>query len=396
MSPTAVSVRQEGGKDGACHHVHAVARGEHAPLAVRSEPSASLLTAGSARWQCELICHSNSKHLQYIYTGFSLLRRRGLIDLRQRIANDAIVLPQRVQHLRNARHAHLKVIVNGALRLHYDTHDSEDIDEEYLAQADYYFKRSYSEAHLRRRGYDTTKIRPLGLYYEVYPDGMDVHRWIRILKLERGLETRARKLVHAVPKMAAVEALPDYAAPPRILLNLKAWDPFDQPDRLQEKVEERIRLNDMRAQCLRMLRSEFGPAFSGGFVHSAYARRHYPDLLLPDQEAASKHNYLRLLKSFPICVATTGLHGSIGAKFAEYVCLAKAILSERLLYIAPGDLREELNYLPFSTAEECVAQARRLFDDADLRHRLMSNNARYYNASLRPDALVLNTLLRAA
>jgi hypothetical protein len=117
--------------------------------------------------------------------------------------------------------------------------------------------------------------------------------------------------------------------------------------------------------------------------------------LLPVQGAASKDNYLRQLRSFPICVATTGLHGSTGAKFAEYICLAKAIISERLLYAAPGDLREEQNYLSFTSAEECVAQARRLFDDGDLRHRLMSNNARYYNAWLRPDALVLNTLLQA-
>ncbi|RPI62524.1 MAG: hypothetical protein EHM50_03810, partial [Lysobacterales bacterium] len=80
-----------------------------------------------------------------------MLRRRGLIDLCQRITKEPIVLTQRVQHLRDGRHAHLRVILNGSLRLHYDTHDSEHVDEEYLGQADHYFKRSYSESHLKQR-----------------------------------------------------------------------------------------------------------------------------------------------------------------------------------------------------------------------------------------------------
>jgi hypothetical protein len=96
-----------------------------------------------------------------------------------------------------------------------------------------------------------------------------------------------------------------------------------------------------------------------------------------------------------ICVATTGLHGSIGGKFAEYVCLSKAILSEKLQYAVPGDLREGRNYLEFTTADECVEQAWRLFSDRALRNRLMCNNARYYNAWLRPDMLILNSLLTA-
>lgn len=357
-----------------------------APVVLRARPR---------RLHCELICHSNSKHLQYVFTGFALLARRGLIDLRQSIVKQSAVLPQRVQHLRTARHAHLRVVVDGRLRLHYDTHDSEEIDEEYFEQADHYFKRSYSRAYVERAGYDMGKIHPLGLYYEVYPNGLDLRRYSRILALEHGGTTKVRKLVHAVPKLSEAEALPDFDAPPRILFNVKAWDPHDAADRLPEKVEERRQLNEMRARCLRLLKAEFGSAFYGGFVHGPYARKHFRDLLLPDERLASKSNYMKLLRSFPICVATTGLHGSIGAKFAEYICLSKAILSERLSYEVPGDIQEGRNYLQFTTAEECVAQARRLFDDAELRHRLMVNNARYYNAWLRPDVLVLNTLLTA-
>jgi hypothetical protein len=119
-------------------------------------------------------------------------------------------------------------------------------------------------------------------------------------------------------------------------------------------------------------------------------------VLIADPMLAAKRRYMKLLQSHPICVATAGLHGSIGGKFAEYVCLSKAILSEKLHYTVPGDLREGRNYLEFATADECIEQARRLFSDRALRNRLMSNNTRYYNAWLRPDMLILNTLLAAS
>jgi len=192
-----------------------------------------------------------------------------------------------------------------------------------------------------------------------------------------------------------MQALPDYAAPPRLLFNVKAFDPHNEPDRLAAKAEERMQINEMRAACIRALRTEFGRHFFGGFVPSGYARKHFKDELIREPELAAKKNYLRLLEAHPICVATTGLHGSIGGKFAEYVCLSKAILSERLNFSVPGALREGDNYLQFATVDECVEQARRLFVDRELRQRLMSHNARYYHAFLRPDMLILNTLLSA-
>jgi len=347
------------------------------------------------RIHCELRCHSNSKHLQQIFTGFWALEQRGLIDVSQRLLREPIVQPTRVQHLRDARHAHVRVLVNGALRLHYDTFDGREIDEEYLAQCDYYFKRSYDEPYLKNQGYDTAKIKPLGLYYEVYPDRFERRRIRRALALSQGLADFVRKTVKSIPTIRSMQALPDYDAPPRILFNVKAFDPHNEPERTLEKTEERVQINEMRAACIRRLRAEFGVAFFGGFVPSSYARKHFADALIPEPSLTVKRNYMKLLQSHPICVATTGLHSSIGGKFAEYVCLSKAVLSEKLSYAVPGDLREGNNYLTFTTAEECAVQARRLMSDSDLRHRLMTNNARYFNAWLRPDMLILNSLLTA-
>ena len=119
----------------------------------------------------------------------------------------------------------------------------------------------------------------------------------------------------------------------------------------------------------------------------------YRDLVVPPG-STSQVNYLNTLKAFPICVATTGLHGSTGWKLAEYVAFAKAIVSERLVYEVPGPLpRQELHRVHF--AGGCLNGVVRLIEDGALRQQLMQSNAAYYRDYLRPDALVRNALQTA-
>jgi hypothetical protein len=136
---------------------------------------------------------------------------------------------------------------------------------------------------------------------------------------------------------------------------------------------------------------EFGSSFTGGFRHSDYALEHYRHVLVSDARMASKANYLKLLASHPTCIATTGLHGSIGRKFGEYVAFFKAIVSERLGYRVPGDLAEGRNYLGFVTPEEYVEQAVRLFRDSDLRRRMTEANHHYYQEYLGPEHQMIRT-----
>ncbi|MBV1906550.1 MAG: hypothetical protein KUG75_10760, partial [Pseudomonadales bacterium] len=98
---------------------------------------------------------------------------------------------------------------------------------------------------------------------------------------------------------------------------------------------------------------------------------------------------------YPICVATTGLHQSIGWKFAEYIAFSKAILSETLNFEVPGKLSEGMNFLEFTSAEACVENASILMSDHELRKKLMLNNAIYYHKNMRPDNLILRTILTA-
>ena len=100
-----------------------------------------------------------------------------------------------------------------------------------------------------------------------------------------------------------------------------------------------------------------------------------------------------MVKESSICIATMGLHESIGWKFAEYVSASKAIVSEELHYEVPGDFQSGRNYLTFKTPEECVDQIDKLVKDEDYRYQMMVNNFNYYHQYVRPDRLVLNSLI---
>ena len=322
--------------------------------------------------KCQLFSHSNGPHLQQTYAGFLMLQRRGLIDLEQRVSAARAVIPTRTEHLRDARKAHLKVVVNSELTLHYDAHDSWEIDEEFLAGADYYFKRSFSEAHAQQLE-AREKIYPLGLYYNVYPSGVDWRGFKRSLAfIDRKNWRRAARPFDPLnwlgftPRVHLMESLPNPHVEPKVLFMARAWDPYDAADRTDQKVQERTQINDVRADCIRALRRAFGERFYGGFMHRKHALEHYPDALMPDPKAATKGSYIKLLQYYPICLATTGLHGSIGGKLAEYVAFSKAIVTEKLNHEVPGAFLEEQNYLTFSSSEQCVAQVQRLFEGAAL------------------------------
>ena len=113
------------------------------------------------------------------------------------------------------------------------------------------------------------------------------------------------------------------------------------------------------------------------------------------QRLTKKGDYLSTLKEYPICVATTGLHDSIGWKLAEYVAHSKAIVSEKLHYDLPGSFREGENYLEFASSDSCLSQVGTLMSDTVKRNDMMLRNHAYYASHVNPEALVLNTLLIA-
>jgi hypothetical protein len=300
--------------------------------------------------------------------------------------------------LRDARSSHLKVIANGETVLYYDTHDSYEIDREALQQVDFYFKRSYLDTECEKLG-AKGKVFPLGLNYLVYSDEADLFLLQRTA-LDRGTERLYNSIIALgldcftahlyAPRVRRLEVEPDFQLPPRVLFMARAFEPSIAPS--QEKREEREALNENRAKYIRILKREFGPRFLGGFMHDNYAKEKFKDCLLPDSGLSKKTRYMQLIREFPICIATTGLHGSIGWKLGEYASYSRAIVTEPLRYRLPGALDKEVNYLEFTSPQECVDAVSTLFRTPGLMYELMANNCRYYRQYVRPNSLVSNTL----
>ena len=102
-----------------------------------------------------------------------------------------------------------------------------------------------------------------------------------------------------------------------------------------------------------------------------------------------------LVRRHPICIATSGLHRSTGWKFAEYLAMSRAIVSEKLHMRLPGPIAADTHYLEFDNFESCVTAVARLFEDAGKRNALMHAAATYSLHHVRPDALVAESLRRA-
>ena len=150
-------------------------------------------------------------------------------------------------------------------------------------------------------------------------------------------------------------------------------------------------INRVRAECIRRLRDAFGDRFYGGVTPSPFAARDYADVVLDAPALSRKNAYLAFMKQFDIHIATMGLHGSTGWKFAEYLAASKAVVSETLRYESAGGLCEGTHYLAFDDADACVRQVEKLLD-ADVRGAMMRANHTYAEQHLRCDEFVRTAL----
>jgi hypothetical protein len=363
----------------------------------------SLVTDGAPR-QCTVFVSSDAPHVAQIYAGFDLLARSGELRVQRRIARPIRPRTSVPAHLRDAHLARVDVLFAHGPRLVYDMHDSWEVDSQSLMRADYLFKRSFAPDRLLTLGSAVAKVHALGLNYHVIGDQSDWFRLLTAMLWHRPWRNAIPSAATAfrwldrfayAPRVSTYESLPDRSLAPRALFIARAWDPAEIEHAGAEKVRDRIAVNERRAECIRTLRDEYGPRFVGGFMPSAFARARYPDLTDLPQVDGHKGRYLALARAIPICIATDGLHGSTGWKFAEYLALARAIVTEPLRYCVPGDLTNGIHYLDFDSCGRCVAQVARLMEDHELRFQIMAANAGYYRQWVRPDAIVRASLLRA-
>lgn len=124
------------------------------------------------KFSCELITCSDVEHLQQIYTGFSILHRKGFLELKQTIPTEFLQNKNDANRWVDYKFFNATVIINEKVKICYDTHDWNWIDEEILREVDFYFKRSYDEDYLSQFK-EKNKVFPLGLNYQVSNSDID-------------------------------------------------------------------------------------------------------------------------------------------------------------------------------------------------------------------------------
>jgi len=278
-------------------------------------------------------------------------------------------------------------------KLCFDVHDSDNIDEDSLRECLMYFKRSYNP---RRHPTLSPKIRALGLNCEVYPSGLNMGALSFAARRRDYLTVLKHALAPVIgrprPRVSEIEPTAlRHLTGPRVLFLARLWDPAAVQS--PEEREERLRINEKRVECIQLLRQQLGELFTGGLIECPVSKRTYPSLVVHASQTR-RATYLRHVQRHEICIATAGLHGSTGWKFAEYLAKSRAIVCEQPSFSAPG-LTEGTHYLPFDEPGECVAYAEKLLSNPSLRAQMMDANGKYFRRYLRPDALVANAIRQA-
>jgi hypothetical protein len=342
--------------------------------------------------ECEMEYVANP-HLMQIYSGFFELQKKGVIDLKVKPTGKVTTAP----HV-------LIVTVNNKYKVAYDTLDGfswivGDKDQnlshfQNSYNVDFYFKRSFHQTLLQYKPANC-RVFPLGLNYNIYPN-YNMLSFNPSLKDKLKYVMKTNKLFRKLANKSFFytqdfEYYPTKHSVDRILFLTRVWDPAEA--RWEGSRPHREMVNQTRAECIRLCRKEFGNRFTGGLSTDAYSTKHFGDLIMPS-EYTSKSRFLQAVREHSICIATTGLHDSIGWKFGEYVAASRAIVSEPLQYELPGDFKKDQNYLEFQSPEQLIEQIYKLINNKELIMHMMKANYYYYNNYVKPDNLVLNTLLQ--
>jgi hypothetical protein len=341
--------------------------------------------------ECEIEYFPNF-HLTQLYSGFFELQRKGIIDLKIKPVKNA-----------SSKYSIINALINKKHRVVYDTLDGltwipgdVQVNLEHFQKTydtDFYFKRSYSPLMADYHPANC-QVYPLGLNYNVQPEK-------NLLKYSGSIHARFKYFIKTNKLLKKVSAksffyahdfeyYPVKPARPNVLFLTRLWDPADAKS--QRSVELRTSLNRTRVACIKKCRQEYGKDFTGGVFVEKFATANHRDLIM-DASLTNKASYLQNVKEHAICIATTGLHNSIGWKMGEYVAASRAIVSEPLRFELPGNFAKDENYLEFETADQLIAQINRLRTDPDKISRLMFNNFHYYNNFVKPENLVLNSLI---
>ena len=325
---------------------------------------------------CKLILHSKAGHLNQIYTGFSQLEKQGYLTLTKENNFDT-------------NKQILEVIINNNIKIIYDTMDEEEfyaVDVMKIKNIDYYFKRSFKKEVANKYEF---KSFPLGLNYNVYSE------YRNILGLQDRIKNKIKKFIRKDKYnfySRDFEKAPIPSNNPKICFLTRVWDINGKEIENENVRKERDEINKFRVECIRACKKAFGDNFIGGIEDSEFAREYYSDVIIKDKFITKRDNFLDLIKECDICIATTGLHKSIGWKFGEYIAASRAIVTEPLCYELPGNIEKDRNYIEFNNVNQLINILKELMTNKEKRKSLMENNYDYYNCFVKPDKLIKNSL----
>ncbi len=346
-------------------------------------------------FKIEIPFYPYSHHLEQLYSGFEMLKKRAIVN---------IVYTNELQPYNKINI--VKARVNDRFDVIYDLFDGTDwilgetlqknleYYKQYL-QSDYYFKRSFNNEFYEKIS-EFTQVKPFGFNYPVNIKQTVNHKIVNVFKELIDYPFFHKHFnfnTHSVQPIE-VEHLPIPNRINKIIFFVRLWDPSGQFEKLESNQikEEREHINLSRVNYIKACKNEFGELFLGGVQDIPFSRKYCPDLIVP-RFITNRRTYLKTLKESNICIATTGLHGSTGWKFGEYIAASRAIVSEPLNFLVPGNFTEGINYLKFSTKNELIDNVSVLLHNPLKMTEMMFANYSYYQEYLRPDMLVLNSLL---
>jgi len=322
---------------------------------------------------------SNARHLQQVFTGMEVLAAKGEITLKYQF------------NIEQDHRSGLALKVNSR-KVFIDTHDSPEISQDDYAKCDIYFKRTLKPEDSAVM----SKLTPFGLYFEIYPSAPSLKTTKRYMTFsESGASAKLKTFIKSVDTGNKLSFMPraqqfenSYPAGNTVMFYVRLWDPdFDKEFEITEaEAADRRLINSLRIDCVRQLKARFGDRALVGVMDDEYARKVAPELVISASDT-SKQSYLERVKQAGVCIASTGLHESVGAKFAEYVALGKPIVSEAFNYVLPGDLQEGKHYLQYCSAEECTDQVASLLESPEAMRQMREANLAYYQSVLTPESI---------
>lgn len=313
-----------------------------------------------------------SQHLnQYIY-GFLMLQRTGVLKIKSINHDDSLK-----KHI-------LRANING-LKIVYDAEDGDHFERGFFSQSDYewcdfYYKRSCSESLLIKY----PKCRPLTFNYSLTPS---------YSKIDYLNQNFRRLMGKGDIRHYDLEVTPFYSSQPKILFITGLWDPMESHDPEVQREFEEITMK--RVSILKTLKRHYSHCATFGVNGDRdFTRRVAGEFILP-KRLTTRPQFISMMKSHDICITTNGLHNSIGWRFGEFVASSRAIISEKLHYKVPGCFSKGVNYLSFNSEDSLLKSLSCLLENHDMRLSMMLENQNYYKNHVRPDILIMNTIIES-